>query len=728
MFNKLSLRFKLIAAFLVFGIVPAMTLAGLSLDTFSGVEKQTGKSMAEQARALTDVIDRNLFERYGDVQAFGLNTVVTDAESWYKQGAANNQIATAMNNYAVAYGFYSVLLFVDAKGDVIAVNDKDALGNDINTSFLYGQNFAGADWFKDSMSGNFTTAKGMLSGTVVEDLYSDPIVAKLYKDEGLTLGFSAPVKDPSGRVLGVWKNFAKFSLVEDIVAEAYKSLAERGLKGTEITVLRKSGEVLVDYDPAARGTLSPTRDMSIIGKLNLAERGLDAAKQIAAGEVGAVIDVHARKGVEQVVGFAAGKGALGFVGMPWGVLVRAPTAEVFADLYAARANFLGAMAVSVVLILILSSFLVRRIVRPVDEVIKHLTRTSKRVGQASAQLESNGHSLAEGSTEQAAAIQETVASMAEMSSMVAQTNEHASLSLSGAQSMGEQADTGAKIMERMVASMEAIQQANNQLQNMANIINEISSKTTVINDIVFKTQLLSFNASIEAARAGQHGRGFAVVAEEVGNLAEMSGNAAKEIQVLLDDSKKQVAQIVEMTNSRVNEGYKVSKESLETFTNIAREIRTVSSQIESINHATREQETGITQTSTAMGQMDEVAQRNSALANDTSESARGLAQQSRVLNKVIGSLGEIVYGARGADRSAEGAGSNAGPAQSEGSEIVELDTPVRSPSGVEESTGALTQRLLAKKQRWSASGSKPAQAPSPQVDGDMDEDSFRPMS
>jgi hypothetical protein len=208
----------------------------------------------------------------------------------------------------------------------------------------------------------------------------------------------------------------------------------------------------------------------------------------------------------------------------------------------------------------------------------------------------------------------------------------------------------------------------------------------------------------------------------------MSGNAAKEIQVLLDDSKKQVAQIVEMTNSRVNEGYKVSKESLETFTNIAREIRTVSSQIESINHATREQETGITQTSTAMGQMDEVAQRNSALANDTSESARGLAQQSRVLNKVIGSLGEIVYGARGADRSAEGAGSNAGPAQSEGSEIVELDTPVRSPSGVEESTGALTQRLLAKKQRWSASGSKPAQAPSPQVDGDMDEDSFRPMS
>ncbi|MHA0111674.1 methyl-accepting chemotaxis protein, partial [Klebsiella pneumoniae] len=78
--------------------------------------------------------------------------------------------------------------------------------------------------------------------------------------------------------------------------------------------------------------------------------------------------------------------------------------------------------------------------------------------------------------------------------------------------------------------------ANSQLQSISNIIGEISAKTNIINDIVFKTQLLSFNASIEAARAGQHGRGFAVVAEEVGNLAQMSGNAAKEIRALLEDS------------------------------------------------------------------------------------------------------------------------------------------------------------------------------------------------
>ena len=72
------------------------------------------------------------------------------------------------------------------------------------------------------------------------------------------------------------------------------------------------------------------------------------------------------------------------------------------------------------------------------------------------------------------------------------------------------------------------------------LISEIGNKTKVINDIVFQTKLLSFNASVEAARAGEHGKGFSVVAEEVGNLAHMSGNSAKEITQLLESSINRV--------------------------------------------------------------------------------------------------------------------------------------------------------------------------------------------
>jgi methyl-accepting chemotaxis protein len=92
-------------------------------------------------------------------------------------------------------------------------------------------------------------------------------------------------------------------------------------------------------------------------------------------------------------------------------------------------------------------------------------------------------------------------------------------------------------------------------ENMADIVKsiaEIKTKTNVINDIVFQTKLLSFNASVEAARAGEHGKGFAVVAEEVGALAAMSGNASKEIAQLLDGSLSRVTVLADETKQRAD--------------------------------------------------------------------------------------------------------------------------------------------------------------------------------
>ena len=96
------------------------------------------------------------------------------------------------------------------------------------------------------------------------------------------------------------------------------------------------------------------------------------------------------------------------------------------------------------------------------------------------------------------------------------------------------------IMTHLVTSVETIQKSNEQLQDISEIIVQINSKTTVINDIVAKTELLSLNASIESARAGEQGKGFAVVAEEVGNLAKISGKSAKDIQDLITKSEEQV--------------------------------------------------------------------------------------------------------------------------------------------------------------------------------------------
>jgi methyl-accepting chemotaxis protein len=84
-------------------------------------------------------------------------------------------------------------------------------------------------------------------------------------------------------------------------------------------------------------------------------------------------------------------------------------------------------------------------------------------------------------------------------------------------------------IERENISIQELKENLSRISEVFKIVQEIAEKTNVINDIVFQTKLLSFNASVEAARAGEHGKGFAVVSEEIGKLAASSGKASVEI-------------------------------------------------------------------------------------------------------------------------------------------------------------------------------------------------------
>ncbi len=313
--------------------------------------------------------------------------------------------------------------------------------------------------------------------------------------------------------------------------------------------------------------------------------------------------------------------------------------------------------IAIVLGAVVSYFMSRSLNRRLERIIANLERATASSGKANEILNSAAGEVASATTEQAAAVQESVASMAEMSSMIAQTSDNAKRSLDIVQNVTQKTDEGGQIMERMVSSMELIQQSNQNLHEMVNIIRAISEKAGVINDIVFKTQLLSFNASIEAARAGQHGRGFAVVAEEVGNLADVSGGAAKEIQSLLESSERQVSTIIEETKRRVSDGQDVSKHAKSMFEQIAKEVYGISSQVQGITDATKEQELGVQQTNTAMSQMDEATRRTSVLSQEASSSAEDLKDQIVDLREIVRQLGLMVYGKRNSTQPVPSSGS-----------------------------------------------------------------------
>jgi methyl-accepting chemotaxis protein len=153
---------------------------------------------------------------------------------------------------------------------------------------------------------------------------------------------------------------------------------------------------------------------------------------------------------------------------------------------------------------------------------------------------------------------------------------------------------------------------------------KISEIITTIDEIAFQTNLLSVNASVEAARAGVHGNGFKVVATEVRNLAQRSAANAKEIKALIKGSVR-----------KVENGSTLVTNSGSTLKEIVTSVKRVSDIVGEIAAASQEQATGIEQVGKAMVQMDRVTQSNSSQTEELAATASSLASQSSHLESLV---------------------------------------------------------------------------------------------
>lgn len=265
--GRFGVRDKIVGLPILFGIVPAAVLFAILEshgDDFRGAMTTEMQVMAQQ---VNETIDRNLFERYGDVQAFGLNAAAHNRGNWSNASDAN-PLVRAMNGYMTGYGIYKLMLLVSPSGQVLAVNSMDGQGRPLDTGQYYGKSYAGTSWLSAAVEGRFLEGRNGFSGTVVEPPHRDADIAQLYGEDGYVLTFAAPVRDGNGQVIGVWANFADFGLVEEIVASTYEHLKEDGMPTAEVTVLGPEGRIIVDYDPTARGFSDLSeyhRDFSVIG-------------------------------------------------------------------------------------------------------------------------------------------------------------------------------------------------------------------------------------------------------------------------------------------------------------------------------------------------------------------------------------------------------------------------------------------------------------------------------
>jgi methyl-accepting chemotaxis protein len=199
-------------------------------------------------------------------------------------------------------------------------------------------------------------------------------------------------------------------------------------------------------------------------------------------------------------------------------------------------------------------------------------------------------------------------------------------------------------MELLFQQMSDIQNSSQRLQAIEQIIEDISDKNNVINSIVFKTQLLSFNASIEAARAGDYGKGFSVVAEEVGALADLSGKAALEIGQLLDKSRQSVKEILGEIKTKVESSHHVANDAQKAFVDIAIQVDSLCAEMSLISEATQQQEVGLQQVDASMKQMNTAATSNTAATDAARASAMELFDHCGHLKLLSNDLSELVTG------------------------------------------------------------------------------------
>ena len=248
------------------------------------------------------------------------------------------------------------------------------------------------------------------------------------------------------------------------------------------------------------------------------------------------------------------------------------------------------------------------------EVIGQLSATSGSLKTATGEILAGANDLAERTTRQAAAIEETSAAMEQLATTVAENAKRAELARTKAESVAGAAEQGGKVMRDANDAMERITTSSAKISNIIGLID----------DIAFQTNLLALNASVEAARAGDAGKGFAVVAVEVRRLAQSAASASSEVKTLIDQSA-----------GEVKGGSRLVSDAADKLTAMLDGVRENADLINGIAQASREQSSAIAEVTTAIRQMDEMTQHNAALVEETNAAIEQTEVQANELDAIV---------------------------------------------------------------------------------------------
>ena len=234
------------------------------------------------------------------------------------------------------------------------------------------------------------------------------------------------------------------------------------------------------------------------------------------------------------------------------------------------------------------------------EIVGEIRAGASAISAAATQVSASSQTLSQGTSEQAASVEETTSNLQQMSASITQNADNSrNMELMASRATTE-VDESAQAVRQSVEAM-----------------TQIAKKISIIEEIAYQTNLLALNAAIEAARAGDHGRGFAVVAAEVRKLAERSQTAAQDIGEVATNTLE------------------IAQRSGRLLTELVPTIRKTSDLVREVAAASTEQAEGVTQINRAMTLVDQVTQRTASASEELASTAEEMASQAEALQQMI---------------------------------------------------------------------------------------------
>jgi methyl-accepting chemotaxis protein len=416
-------------------------------------------------------------------------------------------------------------------------------------------------------------------------------------------------------------------------------------------------------DSQGKMILHPTKEgQNVLSQTDL--DGREIFKEIVEQKEGAIkyrwlnAETHAAQHKLAIFSFVPGN--------DWHVVASLSEDEAKAEIYKLRGIIIGVSFSVMCLMALLIGWFTGRLVRILNDLVASLGTNAEGLIQQASHARDSAALLATSANQQAAALQETSATLEEIRAIIQNNLESTRMAEDLSMQSQQTTQHGFEAMEKLEKSVKEVGLENrkvsqnigqnyDEIGGISKMIVSIEERTRAIHDIVFQTKLLSFNASVEAARAGENGKGFAVVAEEVGRLAAMTGKVANEIQLtvskaiedvdlLIDKSRKNVDDSLQGSERRVVVCMENAEESRSALSNILENVKKSHASISQIASASAEQATAIAEISTAMNQIDLGMQQNLAQAEDSSKLSTGLEESAKELAALTSTMEILIRG------------------------------------------------------------------------------------